>query len=65
MLAIEKCDIVVMNPLFGSGLPYNPKVGQVCAGGVFFYGGRGRGVGGEGVEFSIGIYGRNEFMNAS
>lgn len=32
MLAIEKCDIVVMNPLFGSGLPYNPKVGEhsVC-----------------------------------
>ena len=28
MLAIEKCDIVVMNPLFGSGLPYNPKVGR-------------------------------------
>lgn len=31
MLAIEKCDIVVMNPLFGSGLPYNPKVGQESA----------------------------------
>ena len=26
MLAIEKCDTVVMNPLFGSGLPYNAKV---------------------------------------
>ncbi|CAE1305775.1 KRIT1 [Acanthosepion pharaonis] len=25
MLAIEKCDTVVMNPLFGSGLPYNAK----------------------------------------
>ncbi|XP_013381091.1 krev interaction trapped protein 1 [Lingula anatina] len=26
MMAIEKCDIVVMNPLFGSGLPYKHKV---------------------------------------
>ncbi|KAK3734296.1 hypothetical protein RRG08_058452 [Elysia crispata] len=26
MLSIEKCDTVVMNPLFGSGLPYKPKV---------------------------------------
>ncbi|XP_005090570.1 krev interaction trapped protein 1 [Aplysia californica] len=26
MLAIEKCDTVVMNPLFGSGLPYKTKV---------------------------------------
>jgi hypothetical protein len=33
MLAIEKCDQVVMNPLFGSGLPYSPKVteGITCA----------------------------------
>ncbi|KAK7112626.1 hypothetical protein V1264_012057 [Littorina saxatilis] len=30
MLAIEKCDIVVMNPLFGSGLPYNPKVNKAA-----------------------------------
>lgn len=29
MLSIEKCDIVIMNPLFGSGLPYNPKVNKV------------------------------------
>ncbi|KAL8565436.1 hypothetical protein ACOMHN_049413 [Nucella lapillus] len=29
MLAIEKCDFVVMNPLFGSGLPYSPKVNKV------------------------------------
>lgn len=26
MLFIEKCDKVVMNPLFGSGLPYKTKV---------------------------------------
>lgn len=26
MMAIEKCDIVVMNPLFGSGLPFQHKV---------------------------------------
>ncbi|KAK3083463.1 hypothetical protein FSP39_023274 [Pinctada imbricata] len=26
MLAIEKCDIVVINPIFGSGLPYRTKV---------------------------------------
>lgn len=30
MLAIEKCDQVVMNPLFGSGLPYQPKVNKVA-----------------------------------
>ncbi|XP_014775952.1 krev interaction trapped protein 1 [Octopus bimaculoides] len=29
MLAIEKCDTVVMNPLFGSGLPYKAKTNRV------------------------------------
>ncbi|KAK6172059.1 hypothetical protein SNE40_018023 [Patella caerulea] len=29
MLSIEKCDIVVMNPLFGSGLPYKTKANCV------------------------------------
>ena len=30
MLAIEKCDQVVINPLFGSGLPYEPKVDKAA-----------------------------------
>ncbi|KAJ8320852.1 hypothetical protein KUTeg_002439 [Tegillarca granosa] len=29
MLAIEKCEIVKINPLFGSGLPYKTKVNNV------------------------------------
>ncbi|GAB1598990.1 krev interaction trapped protein 1-like [Argonauta hians] len=31
MLAIEKCDTVVMNPLFGSGLPYKAKTDRVVS----------------------------------
>ena len=26
MMTIEKCDITIKNPLFGSGLPFKPKV---------------------------------------
>ncbi|XP_064646385.1 krev interaction trapped protein 1-like isoform X2 [Lineus longissimus] len=29
MVALEKCDMVVINPLFGSGLPYKNKDGSV------------------------------------
>ncbi len=34
MMTIEKCDITIKNPLFGSGLPYKPKVRNVLC--VFF-----------------------------